>query len=169
MQFENNWLARYPGPLNVIHDQGREFKGYEFQHRLRVHNIRSRVTTAKNPQANSVCQRMHQAIGNTLRVLVSMDPPQGASQAEHLIDTAIADAVYATLCTYHSALTTTPGGVAFGRDMIPIIPLVTDLHQLQKSGQALIDKRFDRAQHQAVVRSHFTLVYDYMTKHYKYI
>ena len=141
LQFENTWLSRYPRPTCVIHDQGGEFIGHEFQERLRVHNIISRVTTAKNPQANAVCERMHQAIGNTLRVLTTMEPPQGAVHAEQLVDTAIADAVYAARCTFHSALKTTPGGLAFGRDMILNIPLVTDLQQLQRRRQELIDQR----------------------------
>jgi transposase InsO family protein len=141
MHFENTWLSRYPRPLNVIHDQGGEFVGYDFQRRLEVHDIRSRPTTAKNPQANSVCERMHQAIGNSLRVLSTMNPPRGATNAKHLVDTAIADAVYATRCTYNSTLKTTPGGLAFGRDMILNIPLVTDLQQLQKRRQELIDQR----------------------------
>jgi hypothetical protein len=145
LHFENTWLARYPKPVNVIHDQGGEFLGFEFQQRLRAHNIRSRATTAKNPQANSVCERMHQAIGNTLRVLTTMKPPKGAAQMEQLVDTAIADAVYAARCTYHSALKSTPGGVAFGRDMILNIPLITDLQQLQKRRQELIDKRLIEA------------------------
>ena len=145
MHFENTWLSRYPRPQNVIHDQGGEFTGYDFQHRLEVHDINSRPITAKNPQANSVCERMHQTIGNTLRVLSTMDPPCGVSSAKQLVDTAIADAVYATRCTYHSALKTTPGGLAFGRDMILNIPLVTDLQQLQKRRQKLIDQRLIEA------------------------
>jgi transposase InsO family protein len=141
MKFENTWLSRYPRPIYVIHDQGGEFLGHEFQERLRVHNIVSRATTVKNPQANAVCERMHQAIGNTLRVLSTLNPPQGAVNAEQMVDTAIADTVYATRCMYNSALKTTPGGLAFGRDMILNIPLVTDFQQLQKRRQDLIDKR----------------------------
>jgi transposase InsO family protein len=140
MQFENTWLSRYPRPMNVIHDQGGEFIGQKFLQRLHVHNIRSRPTTTKNPQANSVCERMHQTIGNTLRTLSTLHPPEGLAQAEHLVDTAIADTVYATRCTYHSTLKTTPGGLAFGRDMILNLPLVTDLQQLQKRRQEVIDK-----------------------------
>ncbi|KAG7340303.1 integrase core domain containing protein [Nitzschia inconspicua] len=145
MHFENSWLAKYPRPLNVIHDQGGEFVGEDFQHRLRVHGIHSRPTTAKNPQANSVCERMHQAIGNTLRVLSTMEPPRGHSSAKQLVDTAIADAVYAARCIYSSALKTTLGGLAFGRDMILNIPLVTDLQLLQKRRQTLIDQRLIEA------------------------
>jgi hypothetical protein len=70
-----------------------------------------------------------------------LDPPQGVGNAKQLVDTAIADAVYATCCTYNSTLKTTPGGLAFGRDMILNIPLVTDLQQPQRRRQELIDQR----------------------------
>ena len=141
MHFENTWLSRYPRPMNCIHDQGGEFTGFDFRNMLDRHGIVDRPTTAKNPQANSVCERMHQAIGNTLRVLSTMDPPEGTTSARQLVETAIADAVYATRCTYNSTLKTTPGGLAFGRDMILNIPLVTDLQLLQQRRQRLIDQR----------------------------
>ncbi len=48
--------------------------------------------------------------------------------------------MYAPRCTYHGALKTTPGGLAFGRDMILNIPLVTDLELLQERRQQLIDQ-----------------------------
>jgi hypothetical protein len=65
------------------------------------------------------------------------------SGTKQLVDPAIADAVCATRCTayYNSAVKTTPGGLAFGRDMILNIPLITDLEQLQKRRQGLIDQR----------------------------
>ncbi|KAG7373312.1 hypothetical protein IV203_034036 [Nitzschia inconspicua] len=86
-------------------------------------------------------ESMHQAIGNALRVLTTLEPPTGADSARQFVDTAIADAVYAARCTYNSVLKTTPGGLAFGRDMILNIPLITDLQQLQKRRQQLIDQR----------------------------
>jgi hypothetical protein len=105
------------------------------------HGIQARPTTAKNPQANSVCERMHQSIGNTLRVLTTMNPPAGIVNPIQLLDTAIANAMYATRCAYHGALKTTPGGIAFGRDMVLNIPLVTDLELLREHRQQLIDQR----------------------------
>jgi hypothetical protein len=74
-----------------------------------------------------------------------MDPPYGAENALQLVDTAIADAVYATRCTLHSALGTTPGALAFHRDMILNIPLVADLQQIQRRRQQLIDHRLIKA------------------------
>jgi hypothetical protein len=84
---------------------------------------------------------MHQSIGNSLRVLSALQPPVGVVDANQMIDTALANAVYATRCTYHSTLKTTPGGLAFGRDMILNIPLMTDLQLLRERRQQLIDKR----------------------------
>ena len=87
------------------------------------------------------CERLHQAIGNTLRVLSTMNPPRGTTSARQIVDTAIADAVYATRCTSNSTLKTTPGGLAFGLVMILHIPLVTDLQLLQQRRQRLSDQR----------------------------
>jgi hypothetical protein len=105
----------------------------------------TQLTKPRNPQTNSVCDRMHQAIGNTLRVLTTIELPQGAAEVEQLVDTAIADAVYAARCSYHSALKSTPGSVAFGQDMILNIPIITDLQQLQKRRQELVNKRLIEA------------------------
>jgi transposase InsO family protein len=65
LQFENTWLARYPLPQHCVYDQGGEFIGWPFQQVLLRHQIAGHPTTAKNPQANSVCERMHQSIGNS--------------------------------------------------------------------------------------------------------
>jgi transposase InsO family protein len=86
MHFKNTWLSRYPRPLNCIHDQGGEFIQYEFTEMLDEHHINDRQTSVKNPQANSVCECMHQAIGTTLRILSTMDPPCGLTSAKQLVD-----------------------------------------------------------------------------------
>jgi transposase InsO family protein len=97
--FENTWLAQYPRPLSCsIHDTGTEFTGADFKSMLARHGIRDKVMSAKNPQANAVCEQMHQsAIGNTLRrVLQSMEnPPEGIVRGRDMVDTAIANAMYA--------------------------------------------------------------------------
>jgi transposase InsO family protein len=120
LQFENTWLSRYPRLLNCLHDPGSEFIGDTFKRMLLRNGIRCQQTTPKNPQGNSICEQMHQAIGgNTLRALSLLNPPAWIEDAHHQLDTAIANAVYATRCAYNSALRTTPGGLAFGgRDMI---------------------------------------------------
>ena len=52
--FTNNWLARYPWPAQIIHDNGGEFIGHEFQNMMRTLGITSKPTTVKNPQANAI-------------------------------------------------------------------------------------------------------------------
>ena len=37
--FENCWVSRYPRPNSCIHDNGGEFIGEEFQHKLQQHGI----------------------------------------------------------------------------------------------------------------------------------
>ncbi len=145
MHFVNSWLSRYPRPLYVIHDQGGEFIGFPFQNMLIQNGITSRPITSKNPTANSICERMHQSIGNTLRVLASMDPPQGNQTANQLVDTALTTAVFVSQSTLSSALSITPDGIAFGHDMVMNIPLITDLELLRQKRQQLVNQRLIEA------------------------
>jgi hypothetical protein len=57
------------------------------------------------------------------------------------VDTAIANAVFASRASLHCTLKTTPGGLAFHRDMIMDIPLIADLQTIQEHRQQLIDTR----------------------------
>ncbi len=59
LKFEQMWLSRYPRPLKIVHDQGNEFTGANFQIHLHRLNIESVPTTVKNPQSNAMCERMH--------------------------------------------------------------------------------------------------------------
>jgi transposase InsO family protein len=84
--FVNTWLARYPKPVSCIYDQGTEFIGYEFQNMLERNNIEKRQKTTKNPQSNAICERMHQSVGNSLRILRDWRPPlQGLIPAQQLV------------------------------------------------------------------------------------
>ena len=144
-QFENTWLSRYPRPLRCIHDQGGEFTGWPFQQVLQRHGIQSHCISSKNPQANSICERMHQAVGNSLRVLTTLNPPAGIDTANQLVETALANTLFATRAALHGSLRTSPGALVFHRDMILDIPMVADLHEIQRQRQQLIDERLIRA------------------------
>ena len=60
------WLSCYPWPQRCVHDLGGEFTGPEFQTLLENCHIKDVCTSAKNPQSNAVCERMHQTVGNVL-------------------------------------------------------------------------------------------------------
>ena len=81
--------------LQCIHDNGGEFTGHEFQTLLQQQGISDKPTTVKNPQANAICERMHHTMANQLRPSLMQNPPQNLHEAENLVDTMLANTVYA--------------------------------------------------------------------------
>ena len=61
--FNNTWLSRYPRPRKVIFVNENEFK----KPLLRDFSIKPTATTIKNPQANSILEKVHQVLGNMVR------------------------------------------------------------------------------------------------------
>jgi hypothetical protein len=145
MKTENTWMARYPRPQRCVHDKGGEFMGYEFQRMLQQNGIQDVPTTSRNPQANAVCEQMHQTVGNVLRTLLKTNPPGNIHAAEELIDTALATAMYATRCAVSRSLGISPGAMVFHRDMFLDIPVIADLLTIQAKRQVLIDENLRRA------------------------
>ena len=84
-RFSQSWMARYPWPKRCVHDNGGEFVGWEFQQFLDKCNVKDVPTTSRNPQANSICERMHQSVGNILRTLLHGDPPKNVSKANAMV------------------------------------------------------------------------------------
>ena len=62
----NVWLSRYPCPKRIIFDNGTEFKK-DFQYIFNDYGIKPHPTTIKNPQANSILERVHKVLANMLR------------------------------------------------------------------------------------------------------
>jgi hypothetical protein len=140
MIFENNWLAQFPKPACCVHDNGGEFIGADFIRVLTVNGVKDILTTIKNPQANAICERMHQTAGNIIHTLTHAQPPQDISQANHIIDSALATAMYAIRCAMHHVLGMSPGASVFQRDMFLNIPLIANLQTIQDQRQVLIDE-----------------------------
>jgi transposase InsO family protein len=88
--------------MQCIHDNGGEFTGEQFQLRLQTNRIKDVPTTIKNPQANAVCEQMHQPIANPLRSLIYTNPPNNMEEAN----------------TIHTALRLSSGSFVFPRDML---------------------------------------------------
>ena len=140
MLFENNWLAWYPWPSHCKHDNGGEFTGVAFIHMLHVNGVKDVTTTVKNPQANVICERLHQSISNTLQTMLHTYPPDTIDQANDIMDTCFATAAHASKVAIHCTLNMSPGALVFQRDMILNIPLITDLLQLHEWRQVIIDE-----------------------------
>jgi len=145
MLFENEWLARYPRPARCIHDNGGEFTGWPFQRMLQLNYIKDVPTTSQNPQANAICERMHQTVGNILRTLIHAHRPQNPQSARELVDTALATAMHALRSSVNRSLQMTPGAVVFQRDMLLNIPLIADLHAIRERRQLIIDENLRKA------------------------
>jgi hypothetical protein len=129
----NEWLARYPRPLRCIHDAGGEFTGGPFQDTLELSNGITDVPSAiKNPQANVICERMHQKVGNVLCTLLACSSvtQQGIAGTNAMMNTCLAMAMHATRASRrvhrHRSLLqkSSSGALVFQRDMFLDIPLV---------------------------------------------
>ena len=67
------WLTRYPLPSKVIVDCGNEFLA-EFKTMIQAnYGITVKPITSRNPQANSILERVHQTIGNIIRTFKVQD------------------------------------------------------------------------------------------------
>ena len=143
-KFAQCWLTRYPWPQRCIHDPGTEFTGPEFQTLLQNCHIRDVCTTAKNPQSNAVCERMHQTVGNVLRTLLHGNPPQNIASAEQYVDEALSIAMHAMRAGIHTTLGSSPGNLVFNRDMFLNIPLIADWHAITQRREHLIHENLMR-------------------------
>ncbi len=89
-------------PQHCVHDPGTEFTGPELQMLLQNCHVRDVCTTAKNPQSNSVCERMHQTVGNVLRTLLHGNPLQNIANAAQHVDEALSIAMHTIQAGVHS-------------------------------------------------------------------
>jgi hypothetical protein len=52
-------------------------------------------------------------MGNILRAMINLNPPAGIETANQMVDTALANCLYATRAAFHSSLHGTPGSLIF--------------------------------------------------------
>jgi hypothetical protein len=121
--FDREWLCRYPRPKRCIYDAGSEFTCNEFQELLTSFGIQPVPTTIKNPTANAITERLHQTMGNHIRVqLAKKEQAYLDPLAEILSATA-----WAIRSSVHSVLNYTPGQLVFSRDMLLRFKVDVDL------------------------------------------
>ena len=143
-KFEQSWLSRYPRPSRCIHDQGGEFTGDPFQQTLTRAGIQDVPTTVRNPQANAICERMHQTIAQMLKTLLRTNPPATLNDATLLVEKCLAAAQLSLRATVHRTLGVSPGSIVFHRDMLLDFPYLPDFMMLRDRRQALIDYNLRR-------------------------
>ena len=106
-RFHNTWLARYPQPERVIHNNGGEFTGQEFQGLLYDLGIQPSGTTVKNPQSNAVCNQMHQTVATILKTTIKASPPQNVDNVNNIVEDALAAAMHSLCATVSTTLKAT--------------------------------------------------------------
>ena len=144
--FRCTWLSRYPRPLRCVHDNGPEFNGHDFQFPLLDFGIRGVPISSNAPTANSIIESIHKSMGQVVRTMVALKPPQNKQEAERLVEWALATAMHASRCASTGALQHhSPGSLVFHRDMHLDMPLLADLRSIVAARQAQIDKRLLRA------------------------
>ena len=111
---------------------------------LTATSIKDAPTTSRNPQANAICERMHQTVGNILRTLLYSNPPRTVANAADLVDQALATAMHAMRVNVHTTLKSSPGSLVFGRDMFLDVPLIADWETIQQNRQSLVNERLRR-------------------------
>jgi len=135
-RFENAWLCKYPRPGKCIHDPGGKFAGTAVQSMLATNGIRSVPTTVKNPQANSIAERVHRVVGDMIRTQLDGTDLNSIADANLFVDAVLASATFGLRATVHTTMTVSHGAAAFGRDMLINIPLTVDWEMVRQRRRA---------------------------------
>ena len=136
------WLNRYPRPGIVTFDRGPEFKADFKKVMEKEFNLEVKPTSVRNPQANTILERVHQTIGNMIRTfqvynrddLDEEDPWSGILSA----------VMFAMRSTYHTTLEATPMQLVFGRDAILPIFHQADWQYIKAKKQRLMNMNNQR-------------------------
>ena len=91
------WFSRYPRCQHIIYDNGSKFK-LHFEALCDSYGIKRKPTSVKNPQANSILERVHQVVMTMLRT-AQLD--MASSVAISDIDAFLTNASWAICSTYH--------------------------------------------------------------------
>ena len=88
---------------------------------------------------------MHQTVGNVLRTYLYSNPPQNMTQAKDIIDQALATTMHAMRSKIATTLGSTPGALAFSRDMFLNVPLIADWQAISARREQHINDNLRRA------------------------
>ena len=116
---EQTWFTRYPWPTQIIFDRGSEFMAEFALTCKNDYGLTTKPITARNPQANSIIERVHQTLGNILRTMELYDQELDKTNPFGGI---LAATMFAIRSTYHTTTQATAMQLVFGRDGIFNIP-----------------------------------------------
>ena len=136
-ELEITWLTRYPIPQEVIADRGTEFLGECLRMLEQDYNVKRKSITTRNPQANSIVERVHQTIGNMLRTKRLHDL-ESFEAIRNSFAGALAGVAKAVNSTIHTTLNASPTQLVFGRDAFLPVKFQADWSYIAQRKQHLI-------------------------------
>jgi len=130
---EMTWLTRYPWPTEVRMDRGREFLGEVATALNTQYGIKRKLITTRNPQANSMIERIHQVVGNMLRTrdIQGLDDLDKDFRWQGVLS-AVRHAVRSLV---HTTTRATPTQLVFGRDALLNISFEADWQYIKERKQ----------------------------------
>ena len=133
---EIHWLSRYPWPTEVCMDRGKEFAAEVSSTLRKEYGFERKLITTRNPQANSIIERIHQVVGDMLR---TQDLQSKDDLDDHFGWLGILSAVrHAINSLVHTTTRATPTQLVFGRDALLNISFVADWQYIKERKQNLI-------------------------------
>ena len=114
---KTTWQSRYPRPIEITYDQGKEFIGHEFRKSLieMEYGITDKPRTLVNPLSNSVLERIHQVIGNLVQTFNIST--QTYVDKNDMWTGILAAAMFAIFSTTNSKKDYSPGQLIIGCDI----------------------------------------------------
>ena len=130
---EYTWLTRYPWPTEVRMDRGKEFAGEVTAALKNEYGIALKIITTRNPQANSIIERIHQVTGDMLRTryvrgIDDLDPTYPWLGILSSVRQAVRSLV-------HTTTRATPTQLVFGRDALLNISFEADWQYIKERKQ----------------------------------
>ena len=118
------------------------FFGKEFQGIMKKeHGVKEKPITVRNPQANTIVERVHQTIGNMVR---TFEPENNFLDKDDPWKGTLSAVAFAVRATIHITLQKTPAQLVFGRDMILNVNHVANWEHIKQRKQALVNKTNER-------------------------
>ena len=108
--FNNTCLCRYPRTRKVVFDNGSKFKQY-FTPLIKDFNIKTVLTSVKNPQANAQVEEVHQLIFN---IIFTKDLDNKLFDHIDPWGETLASIAWVIRASYHRTIMATPGQAIFG-------------------------------------------------------
>ena len=101
------------------------------------YQIKRKPATTKNPQSNSIIERIHQTLGDMLR---TFELPNSEIEGDMALNGIFSAIMFAVRSTYHTTLKATPMQLVYGRDAILNIKFQADWHRIKQQKQNKIYK-----------------------------